>query len=227
MDPFGNPIWFALQSVHATLAQGDETLLRYPADVAPFAAVARDGVRPSDAALAQAMQRPDVFYIVGAVPVLPSHVRVQPQAGVLQMVYAETPSPQTSGDVEVRELGDADLPAMLSLTSRVYPWFFRARTPVMGRYVGVFDDERLVAMGGERFRLEHACELSGICTDPDYVGRGYAGAIIRELIASILARGHAPFLHLAATNTRARSLYRALGFVERRELPMIAINAPA
>jgi GNAT superfamily N-acetyltransferase len=142
------------------------------------------------------------------------------------MVYSATSGPLPGGDVEVRELGDADLPAMLSLTSRVYPWYFRARTPVMGRYLGVFDDDRLVAMGGERFRLEQACELSGLCTDPHYVGRGYAGAIIRQLTASILARGHTPFLHLSAANTRARSLYRSLGFVERTELPMVAINAP-
>jgi ribosomal protein S18 acetylase RimI-like enzyme len=208
------------------LAQGDDTLAWYPGDVAPFAAVASDDARPSDAALAQALRQPAAFYIVGAVPALPSHARARPQSGVLQMVYAATPSPLPRNDVEVRALGNADLPAMLSLTSRVYPWYFRARTPVMGRYVGVFDDDRLVAMGGERFRLEHACELSGICTDPDYVGRGYAAAMIRELTASILARGHAPFLHLSAANTRARLLYRALGFVERKELPMIAINAP-
>lgn len=123
------------------------------------------------------------------------------ESGVLQMTCSSMAKPPSTASAEVRELGDADLPAMRSLTARVYPWYFRARTPVMGRYVGVFDDDRLVAMGGERFRLEHACELSGICTDAAYVGRGYAGAIVRRLVESLLASDVVPFLHLSTENT--------------------------
>jgi GNAT superfamily N-acetyltransferase len=227
MDPLDNPIWFALRTAHAALAQGDATLARYPADVAPFAAVAADGDRPSDLELVGLMGAAEATFFVGALPALPASVRARREPGVLQMTCSGVAKPPPTAIVEVRELGAADLPSMRSLTARVYPWYFRSRTPVMGRYVGVFDDDRLVAMGGERFRLEHACELSGICTDAAYVGRGYAGAIIRRLVESMRASDIIPFLHLSSENTRARSLYRSLGFVERAELAMITVDGRA
>jgi ribosomal protein S18 acetylase RimI-like enzyme len=227
MDPLDNPIWFALRTAHAALAQGDGSMARYPADVAPFAAVAADGDRPSHLGLAGVVGAAEATFFVGALPTLPAHVHARREPGVLQMTCSGMAKPPSAAIVEVRELGDADLPAMRSLTACVYPWYFRARTPVMGRYVGVFDDDRLVAMGGERFRLEHACELSGICTDAAYVGRGYAGAIVRRLVESMLASDVTPFLHLSTENTRARSLYRSLGFVERAELPMITVDGRA
>jgi ribosomal protein S18 acetylase RimI-like enzyme len=227
MDPLDNPIWFALRTAHAALAQGDATIARYPADVAPFAAVAADGDRPSDLGLMDVLGAAAATVFVGALPTLPAHLRARRDSGVLQMICPGLADPLSAAIVEVRELGDRNLAAMQSLTARVYPWYFRARTPVMGRYLGVFDGDRLVAMGGERFRLEHARELSGICTDPDYVGRGYAGAIVRCLAESMLAANVMPFLHLSPQNTRARSLYRSLGFVARAELPMITVDGRA
>lgn len=117
-------------------------------------------------------------------------------------------------------------PPCLALTALVFPGYFRARTIALGRYIGIFVDEDLVAMGGERLLLTGHCELSAICTHPAHVGHGYARAIMRELCATIADRGFTPFLHVSPENTRARALYRSLGFAEHAFVPLMRATGP-
>ena len=67
-------------------------------------------------------------------------------------------------------------------------------------------------------------EVSGVCTDPDRRGRGYAGALMRVVATRIQARGETPFLHAYAANAGAIGLYEALGFKRRREFTMTALR---
>ena len=63
-------------------------------------------------------------------------------------------------------------------------------------------------------------EVSGVCTDPDFRGRGFAAALMRAVAAGIQARGEVPFLHAYKRNTGAIALYERLGFALRREILM-------
>jgi predicted GNAT family acetyltransferase len=47
---------------------------------------------------------------------------------------------------------------------------------------------------------------------------------MRVLIAAICARGEKPFLHVIASNHGAIAIYRALGFVERRQLHLLVLG---
>jgi predicted GNAT family acetyltransferase len=82
----------------------------------------------------------------------------------------------------------------------------------------------VVAMAGERMKPEGFTEVSGVCTLPDYRGRGYAGGLMRVVAARILARGEMPFLHVYADNAGAIALYETLGFRFRRALTMTVIR---
>jgi predicted GNAT family acetyltransferase len=79
----------------------------------------------------------------------------------------------------------------------------------------VRENGRLVAMAGERMKLDGFTEVSGVCTHPDVRGRGYAGLLSRTVATQILKRGETPFLHAFASNTAAIGLYETLGFVLR------------
>jgi ribosomal protein S18 acetylase RimI-like enzyme len=49
-----------------------------------------------------------------------------------------------------------------------------------------------------------------------------------ELIVRIqLSRGQTPFLHVASTNARALELYKRMGFVVEREVPMRVVSRAA
>ena len=82
-------------------------------------------------------------------------------------------------------------------------------------------------MAGERFRVPGWTEISAVCTDPAHRGRGLATRLVRAVGALIRARGDVPFLHTAAVNTVARSLYAGLGFTLRTELHFTLLRPPA
>lgn len=63
-------------------------------------------------------------------------------------------------------------------------------------------------------------EVSGICTLPEYQGRGYARRLTELVVRAQLVRRQTPFLHVASSNTRARTLYERMGFVVDREVPL-------
>src|SRR5258708_16220640 len=67
-----------------------------------------------------------------------------------------------------------------------------------------------------RMKPDAYTEISGVCSHPDYRGRGYAGELTRLAAKRIIMRGEIPFLHVFAANTSAIKLYEKLGFVLRR-----------
>jgi predicted GNAT family acetyltransferase len=81
-------------------------------------------------------------------------------------------------------------------------------------------------MAGERMKPDGFTEVSGVCTHPDWRGRGYAGGLMRLVARRILARGETPFLHAYATNEGAIALYRSLGFAIRRQVTATILKRP-
>jgi predicted GNAT family acetyltransferase len=106
------------------------------------------------------------------------------------------------------------------------PGPFFAKTHLLGRFVGVRIGGRLVAMAGERLQGPGFTEVSGVCTHPDFRGRGLAGGLMRVVMGRILARGELPVLHVYTSNTGAVALYRTLGFAVRREVTMSVLRRP-
>jgi predicted GNAT family acetyltransferase len=97
----------------------------------------------------------------------------------------------------------------------------------VGRYLGIRDGDRLVAMAGERIRVPGFTEISAVCTDPAYRGRGLAGRLMRAVAAGIRERGDTPFLASVASNTTALRLYAELGFTYRAEVTFAVLRTPA
>ena len=113
---------------------------------------------------------------------------------------------------------------MVALTEVTRPGPFGDRTIELGEWHGVFDGDKLIAMAGERLKAGELHEVSGICTLPEYQGRGLAKRLTLLIIRIQLARRETPFLHVASTNTRARELYRKLGFVLDQEVAMRVVS---
>jgi predicted GNAT family acetyltransferase len=129
-----------------------------------------------------------------------------------------------AGDDDIVSLGDADAPQMLALAQLTQPGPFLARTHAMGSFIGIRIGGRLAAMAGERFRFAGHTEVSGVCTHPDFQGRGFARRLSAAVATRIQARGEVPFLHAWATNQAAIDLYRGLGFELRAQVHVAVLD---
>jgi len=123
-------------------------------------------------------------------------------------------------------LGLEARPAMSRLAAIAFPDFFRARSAELGTFIGIFESGQLVAMAGERMAWPGSQEISGVCTHPDYTGRGYAGGLTRALVRRHHELGLHSMLHVSRTNLTAHRLYESLGFAVTATLPMIRIESP-
>lgn len=213
-----NPIWWSIRRFHAHLAIDGGAAVRYLDEVSPWSAL-RAFDDESWAALA-AITPPEVHVSMFAEevgPVPPSFIRRDADVGV-QMVFRGTveslADPVTDGPagVEFRRLTVGDVDPMLGLHALARPGPFRRRTIELGRYFGAIADGRLVAMAGERMRLDGHTEISAVSTHPDATGRGLGTAMTSLVARAILDDGRVPFLHCAAGNDRALHLYERLGF---------------
>jgi predicted GNAT family acetyltransferase len=119
---------------------------------------------------------------------------------------------------DIVRLTDADAPEMLALARLTEPGPFLPRTHIMGAFSGVRIEGRLAAMAGERMRFPGYTEVSGVCTHPDFRGRGLARRLSAAVLAAIDAREEQAFLHAWKTNHAAIALYESLGFELRTEV---------
>jgi predicted GNAT family acetyltransferase len=225
--PLDNPVWTALTTAHAHLAQGSALAKRYPNDIDPIAALARGG-RDAWAELATLLAPDGVLYLAASdldhePSVLPASLAVRHRAVLVQMVCPR-PIDAAPGHAPITTLADADADAMLELAELTKPGPFRPRTHTLGTFLGIRSKGRLVAMAGTRFRLDGYHEVSGVCTHPEFTGRGLARILVARIVNAIHAQGITPFLHVDSENNRARALYRRMGFDERAALPMVIVG---
>ena len=221
--PLDNPIWHALTSTHVSLAQGDELARRYPLHLAPFAAV-REQTPEAFAALARVLHSEGMaaLFVTPLEPPLPGWTHLR-GFEVMQMT-CENLLP--TAEPEMIELGSQDVPEMLELVRLTSPGPFKDRANELGKFYGVRDNSKLVAMAGERIRLTGFTEISAVCTHPEFQRRGLARGLMHRLARDILARGEVPFLHVFAGNANAIRAYESLGFQRRQVFTGVVIKAP-
>ncbi len=217
--------WNALHTTHASLAEGNEHALRYPASIVPFAAAADDTAESLEA-LENLPAAGEVMALaeIGAIAI-PRGLSIVSETKLMQMI-AERPYERIT-DARVEPLTEADAAEMLALATLTKPGPFTLRAQSLGPFWGVKIDGRLAAMAGQRQHLTGFAELSGLCTHPDFQGRGLGTLLFRIVAGEISARDETVFLHVLASNTPAIKLYWTLGFVERVEMNLSVVTPRA
>jgi GNAT superfamily N-acetyltransferase len=209
-DLFANPVWHALHTRHRHFAESAGDACRYPADVAPFAAVATPTTSALQSLHSLLVPGEYVWLIGESYP----SIADLPCAGTiecLQMVLPEAITPPDPNPVIV-PLSCTHASEMVALTDIAFPGFFRSRTCAMGSYYGVRSEGELIAMGGERLTLDGYPEISGVCTHPAHRGKGLAASLIWEVVRKHRRDGDVSWLHVNAENHHAIELYKRMGF---------------
>jgi predicted GNAT family acetyltransferase len=225
MSPLDRPVWSSLTTGHAALSTGGALARRYAPEVNLFASACDDSA-PALNELAVLVQPGEQVYILQVPPIVvpPGLIAIKRAEGVQMIRTRAAPAPIAHADI--LPLTDADAPEMLALAKLTEPGPFLARTHTMGTFIGIRSGGRLSAMAGERCRFPGYTELSGVCTHPDFRGRGLARRLSAAVAHGIEARGDKPFLHAWKTNRAAIALYESLGFELRAEVNVAVLARP-
>ncbi|NEJ74284.1 GNAT family N-acetyltransferase [Rhizobium phaseoli] len=216
------PIWTALETAHAGLAEGNRNARRYPPSIVPFAASADDRPESLDALEMLPASEESMILIEAGLIAIPTGLAVVTEASAVQMI-AERPHERIS-DSRIERLTEADAADMLALATLTKPGPFTLRAQSLGSFWGIRSEGRLVAIAGQRMRQTGFIELSGLCTHPDFQGRGLGTLLFRFVAGEIAAGGDTAYLHAYAANTSAISLYLTLGFTLRSEMNMRVVK---
>ena len=216
MHPLDNVIWRALTTRQEVFAEICGQARRFQRDVTSLTAFEEPSTAGYDALSRLAGPRGTVALFL--------HDPYQARAGwslvggapLLEMVCENGAPAVSCPELEIAELGSLDSPEMMELAALTKPGPFGSRTHELGTYLGIRRrDGKLVAMAGERLKVPGYTEISAVCTHPDHLGKGYAAALMSEVIARIRERGEIPFLHVRQDNARALALYERLRFRTR------------
>lgn len=218
-----NPAWNALISGNQQLAFGSRDVKYFDRLVSPFVGL-RDNSDDNFRALYELLPHDGpVGFISPDEREIPAQWQVLQYIPCYQMVYKGA-AKQWQQNTKLVPLTEEHIPQMLAITKLTNPGPFAERTIDFGHYYGVFDDDKLVAMTGQRMNpLPHA-EISAVCTHPDYLGKGYAQQLLNFHINRILAAGNIPMLHVRNNNDRAVNVYKKVGFEIRREIHFYIIR---
>lgn len=212
-----NLFWHALVGPQAHFAAGQGDVRRFAAGFSPIVGFA-DPAHPQLDALLPFCESGEQFYCDGWSGSAPGGWQVDAEARMQKMIW-RAPMPAQDDAPEAVRLTAEHLPQILELVSLTRPGPFGPRTIELGEYYGLIDaaSGRLTAMAGERCAAGQLREISGVCTHPDFQGRGLARRLMAKLIRRQMARGETPVLHVMSSNEGAIALYRRMGFDAHRE----------
>jgi len=210
LELLDNIMWNALTGTHAKFAAGTGDARRYARGFSPIVGF-RNPQQPDLAALAPFCDPSEHFYCDIWSGPAPQGCRIEKEATMLKMVW-EGPPPAADEAPDAVPLAAEHAAQAVELATLTNPGPFGVRTIELGEYFGYFEGSRLIAMAGERMAAGPLHEVSGICTHPQFQGRGLARRLTMKLVRRQMRRGELPFLHVMTANTVARALYERMGF---------------
>lgn len=220
--PLDRPIWSSLHQGWAAFARGDGRALRLDPDYGPFVSSVSQSPADLKALRLLADENGEAWVVENFEAIAPPGMSVVLRHPLTQMVARDLRPRPCAFDVVT--LGDADAAEMQALAALTKPGPFARLTHRLGDFIGVREGGKLIAMAGERMKIDGYREVSGVCTDPDHRGRGLAGALMSLVAERIRARGETPFLHSYADNAVAIALYERLGFRFRTTIHLAVLR---
>jgi GNAT superfamily N-acetyltransferase len=210
-----NIVWHSLSGPQMNFSAGNDSVRRYAPGFSPIVGFP-DQSQPNFSALESFCAPGETFYMDGWSGTAPGGWKVDVESTMFKMVWDGAP-PHADEAPDAVPLGAEHAQQALELAQLTRPGPFGLRTIELGEYFGVFRGKRLIAMAGERMQAGALREISGVCTHPEYQGRGLAKKLMLKLIRRELQRNETPFLHVMSANTGARGLYERMGFRNYKE----------
>ncbi len=212
-----NPVWHALNSGNNHLAQGNDDVKYFDIEVSPFVALRQTNIASLKQLYNLLSDNRTCFLATPVTIDMPAEWKILALVHGVQMVHI---GQRLNDEIvhTVTDLSAQHIDKMVALTQLTKPGPFDIRTIEFGHYQGIFSNDKLVAMAGQRMHAYNYAEISAVCTHPNFTGKGYARQLLFNQINRIIASGETPYLHTRADNERAIRLYESLGFSIRSDM---------
>ena len=211
-----NPVWYALKETHREFALTHNDVSFYDPNICPFGAF--NDPTKTVIALNEYSKLADSFFLVteNETPKFDENfVVLERKIECVQMVLVSL-KPYKITETIV-PLTEKDIDAVYDLIWQVMPGYFKKQTFNMGKYFGIYKNNKLVSVTGQRLQTNQFIEVSAVVTHPDYTRQGLAKQLVAHTTKVILETGKKAILH-TTKNNRAITLYEKLGYELTREM---------
>jgi GNAT superfamily N-acetyltransferase len=209
-----NPVWFSLSETHQSFAVDCGSVKFYHPDFCTFGGFEKGNAIAKS--IDEYSEMVDSFFIVGEKPELSNLLKLNKELVCLQMIVCY-PIDIAINDPIVK-LTDEHIDVLCELVNLVQPGYFKKKTALLGNYYGIFKNEELVSVTGERMQMNDFIEVSAVVTHPNHTGKGYAKQLVVHTVNEIFKQNKIPYLHVIEDNKGAIQLYEKLGFTIRRKI---------
>jgi len=213
-EKLDNPTWYALTETHKEFAIDYNGIKFYHPDYCPFGGFINENATKNG--IDNYAQLQNSFYVVGNRPVFDG-VFLEKELVCDQMLLDQKIDLEISHPITALE-SITQKKELFELVDLVQPGYFKSKTADLGNYYGIYSAGKLVAVTGERMKMDGYTEVSAVVTHPEHTGRGYAKQLVTYTCNQIFNADQFPYLHVADTNVGAIALYEKLGFRTRRKM---------
>lgn len=210
-----NPAWNSLNEMHEAFSIGYQGIKFYRPEYCPFGGsvdkeMARQGISEYSNLI-------DSFFVIGEKPLVNDSIIIKRDLVCSQMLL-KAPI-DIALQEEITPLKDENQKRdLFNLVNLVQPGYFKKETVNLGNYFGIYKDNQLVAVSGERMKMNEFTEISAIVTHPKHTRNGYAKQLIKHTTDQVFQESKIPYLHVVESNVHAVKLYKKLGFTTRRKI---------
>lgn len=211
-----NPVWNSLNETHSKFLLTYDGVQFYQPDVCTFGAF-YDAAKTAKA-LNEYSKIAENFFLVSEneTPTIDTNnVILDKKIEGCQMVLENLIATEITENIVLLSANHID--EVYDLIGLVMPGYYQKRTFEMGKYYGIFKDNKLVSIAGQRMQTEDFIEVSAVVTHPNYIRKGYAKQLIAYTTIEILKEKKLPILHTNKGNP-AISIYKKLGYKYTRDM---------
>jgi len=211
-----NPVWYSLKETHKISLIKYDGVQFYQPNTCSFGAFF-DANKTANA-LTEYSKIAEKFFLVSekeTPTVNQDNVVLEKKINGCQMVLENLIEVEITE--EIVSLTQAHIDEVYNLIWLVMPGFYQREGFNMGKFFGIFKDNKLVAITGQRMQTDDFIEISSVVTHPDYTRKGFAKQLIYHATKEILKEKKLPILHTNKGNA-AIPLYEKLGFKLTRDM---------
>lgn len=210
-----NPVWNSLNEFHETFSINHKGVKIYNPEYCPFGGLKSiNNLTHSIDSLPPLINQ---IYVFGVNPLLKGKLFLSKEINCYQMILKKSIDKDVAE--EIIELKSKNQKKdLINLVHSFLPDMLQNKSSDLGNYYGIYKKKKLIAVLGERMKMNKYTEISSIVTHTEHSGKGYAKQLIKYATDKIFNENKTPYLHVDVSNINAIKLYKSLGFTTRRKI---------